>query len=100
MMPDPSRTVPNAMQDAVIARVESEVAFLRAEPATCTESVRRKDHLLAAALDGIPELPAVSDDPPLRVSNLPREAQGTQRALWRRWWRRVTGGERTWRKDA
>jgi len=62
MMPDPSRTVPNAMQDAVIARLESEVAFLRAEPATCTEAVRRKDQLLARVPERIPERAATGED--------------------------------------
>src|SRR5215204_5814353 len=53
-MPDASGSVP----DVVIARLESEVAFLRSELVSRTEELRRKDHLLAAAMERIPELPA------------------------------------------
>jgi hypothetical protein len=62
MMPDPSRTVPNAMQDAVIARLESEIAFLRAELVSRTEDVRRKDQLLARVPERIPERAATGED--------------------------------------
>jgi len=55
--PEPVQTV-SIDASAVIARLESEVAFLRSELASRTEEVRRKDHLLAGALERIPAVSA------------------------------------------
>jgi hypothetical protein len=52
----------SSLPDAVIVRLESEVPFLRRELESRTEELRRKDHLLAAALERIPELPASTED--------------------------------------
>jgi len=51
------------MPDALIARLESEVSYLRSELADRTEETRRLHHLLAGALERIPELPAGGDAP-------------------------------------
>jgi hypothetical protein len=66
-MPDVSGFVP----DAVIARLESEVAFLRTELVSRTEELRRKDHLLAAAMERIPELSATVEDAPRAANSAP-----------------------------
>lgn len=41
-----------------VERLDSEVAFLRSELVTRNEELRRKDHIIAALTERIPELPA------------------------------------------
>jgi hypothetical protein len=66
-------------QSAVIARLESEVDFLRSELAGRTEEIRRRDHIIAGLVESIRALPAGDlpqerdsatqrDDPSVRAS--------------------------------
>ncbi len=72
----------------IIARLENEVEFLRAE-------LERKDHLLARALERIPpaiEPPSEARESPVTVSEA--SGKGEARPEERRppWWRRMFGG--------
>jgi hypothetical protein len=70
-------------QSAVVARLESEVDFLRSELAGRTEEIRRRDHIIAGLVESVRALPAgvaspdmpqerdpapVRDDQPVRAS--------------------------------
>src|SRR5215207_8739396 len=57
----PQDAAPDA---SLVAHLQDEVTFLRGELEARTEELRRKDHLLAAALERIPELPATIEDVP------------------------------------
>ncbi|MDP9477548.1 MAG: hypothetical protein M3R38_17995 [Actinomycetota bacterium] len=92
----------------LVDRLRDEVRFLRNElrerDERHAEEVRRRDHLLAAALERIPELEAASppEPPGEPESAAEAEAGGTspnagaspQTATQRRssWWRRLIGG--------
>jgi hypothetical protein len=70
-MLDPFDTMPGA----VIARLESEVACLRAELVSRTEDVRCKDQLLARVPERIPERAATGEDAPQDArTSTPRDA--------------------------
>jgi hypothetical protein len=75
---------------ALVAALESEITFLRSELAARTEEVRRRDHLLAAALERRPELPATIEHRPVAPTPAddPRAGPGN---LWARL-RRLLGG--------
>ncbi|MCD6031186.1 MAG: hypothetical protein K0S78_3360 [Thermomicrobiales bacterium] len=98
--PDAVRTPVDAGADSLIARLESEVAFLRSELTDRTEEIRRRDHIIAGLVEQLRALPAgesARDAPqdantdPLRGVGTP-EASQTRQSAWRRWWRRMTGG--------
>jgi hypothetical protein len=81
--------------DAVIVRLESEVTFLRNELESRTEETRRLHHLLAGALERIPELPA-GDMPQERNPAPSRDDTATTAHApvhvdARPWWRRLLG---------
>jgi uncharacterized small protein (DUF1192 family) len=82
-------------QTALVDELRERVAFLEAELKIRTEENRRKDHLLAAALERIPaiepsESPETVEGEPNRAE--PRSATGgTQDGAQRPWWRRVFG---------
>ncbi len=86
------RTDPTDHRDELIAHLRSEVEAWR-------EAARRKDHLLAAALERIPAIEAPAS-PEKRESDLtvsPDPERGTtpgdrERPAQRPWWRRVFGG--------
>jgi len=100
-----SETEQNGTQkDTMIVRLESEVSFLRAELAGRAEETRRLHHLLAGALERMPELSAtigtspqdahtapVRNDAATKASETQLRAQDAQESTWRRWWRRITG---------
>ena len=79
-------------QTELVGELRARVSFLEAELKIRTEENRRKDHLLAAALERIPtiEPPAEARESPETPSetagrdDVPREP--------RSWWRRVFGG--------
>jgi len=95
--------------DVAIARLEAENAYLRQVLDAEIEARRRADHLVAALMERLPELPAT-----VEARNAPQsENEGPQRADgpemdpdtlrveretpgaapgWRRWWRRIAGG--------
>jgi hypothetical protein len=81
-------------QSAVVARLESEVEFLRSELSDRTEEIRRRDHIIAGLVESMRALPAGT------VDNAPQEAQtGTLRGdldamaptTLRAWLRRLLG---------
>jgi hypothetical protein len=63
-MPDASGTNPapsGTMPDAVVARLESEVTFLRSELESRTEEIRRRDHIIAGLVESMRALPPGED---------------------------------------
>jgi hypothetical protein len=99
---DPDITQPNddrtKDQTALVDELRDRVAFLERELETRTEENRRKDHLLAAALERIPalvpppEAPESPDTPsePVPGSKTPPEAETAPERV--PWWRRMFGG--------
>jgi hypothetical protein len=85
------RTDPTDHRDELIAHLKSEVEAWR-------EAARRKDHLLAAALERIPALEASPRDAPGAPTAGEDEPGGVEtpgdreRPAQRPWWRRVFGG--------
>jgi hypothetical protein len=88
--------------------LQEEITFLRSELTARTEEIPRRDHIIAGPVERVRELPATVEtaaqetsqdstpvtqrgDESARVGATPREAQGTQGLVWRRWWRRMTG---------
>ena len=88
-------------QTALIESLRDQVEYLRRELAVRTEENRRKDHLLAAALDRIPEIEAPNQEPPgvaepateMPMGPTASEAsEAAQEAPERRsWWREFFG---------
>ena len=88
-------------QTALVRSLEDQVAYLRRQLATRDEELRRKDHLLAAALERIPELlPGPDAEPREAPQTAAEEADGVvntpstgtapqegsePRSWWRRW---------------
>ena len=90
-----------------IERLDSEVSFLRSELITRNEELRRKDHIIAALTERIPELePARAPTPETRESpQQPSEPRGDtqvppdqqepnleEEPERRSWWRRLLQG--------
>ncbi len=82
------------MTAALVAELKDRIRFLESELVDRKEEARRKDHLLAAALERIPELEAPSEArespetasaPAEGVVEVPEEGEG------RPWWRRIFG---------
>lgn len=67
-------TMPSADQTHLITSLEEQVSFLRSELVARNEELRRKDHIIAALTERIPELPAP------RASQEESEAQETTSA--------------------
>jgi len=97
--------------DALIARLESENAYLRQTLDAEIEPRRRADHLVAGLMERLPELMAGGtaphdadtaphrDDAPQKVDVslneariVPKPASDGPASGWRRWWRRITEG--------
>jgi len=80
-------------QTELVGELRARVSFLEAELKIRTEENRRKDHLLAAALERIPaiEAPESPETPaaPSASTAAPPEAESTTEP--RTWWRRVLG---------
>src|ERR671932_1694677 len=55
---DTGQTPPTTDKDAHIRSLEDQVSFLRSELVTRNEELRRKDHIIAALTERIPELEA------------------------------------------
>jgi len=82
----------SAVQRRLVANFEEQVSFLRAELVTRNEELRRKDHIIAALTERIPELPAPTSSqeaPEGRETGSETAAQGdvappqpTQRRSW------------------
>ncbi|HZB83285.1 MAG TPA: hypothetical protein VE288_10660 [Rubrobacteraceae bacterium] len=94
---DSTRTNTDGTDDLsmTIERLDSEVNFLRSELITRNEELRRKDHIIAALTERIPELEAPSEEreshetpAPEGRGNTTNAAPDTER---RSWWRRLWG---------
>ena len=112
--PDESERGPDATgspPDALVAVLQDEITFLRAELVARTEENRRKDHLLAAALERLPALPETVDaqNRSQDVNPAPQRddthgmadltlhqardvPQPAGESVGRRWWRKFVGG--------
>ena len=93
---DTGWTPPASEKDAHISSLEDQVSFLRAELVTRNEELRRKDHLLAALTERIPELeapPEPSEAPQTATKGAARGEKkaplGVQKPSW---WRRLFPG--------
>jgi hypothetical protein len=98
---DPDETQSNtdrtANQTELVHELRARVAFLEGQLKIRTEENRRKDHLLAAALERIPALEppesaeraAPTDTPPGAPEGPQEGSEGSYRQSW---WRRVFGG--------
>ena len=64
-LPDADPTPLGAAPDALVTRLESEVAFLRSELAERTEEIRRRDHIIAGLVERVKELPAATASAPV-----------------------------------
>lgn len=93
----PNPEVGRELQD----RLKDEIAFLRGEllrrDERHAEEIRRRDHLLAALTQRIPELEPVRDAPGARVTPSDEPPKGTApeptpKPQRRPWWRRIVGG--------
>ena len=94
-------------QTALVRSLEDQVAYLRQQLATRDEELRRKDHLLAATLERIPELLPSPDAEPREAPQATAEDAGgseprpttegaqeaTEPSSERSWWRRWFGFE-------
>jgi hypothetical protein len=92
-------------QTQLVDSLEEQISFLRAELVTRNEELRRKDHIIAALTERIPELPApawASQDPqegPVAASGDPKrsappeEPQEPSEQRKRSWWREFFGLE-------
>ncbi len=86
-----------ADRDELVEALRSQVEMLRAELADRKEEARRKDHLLAAALERIPEIEAPREPQNQAESAESRSDRGRvpeepETAAERPWWRRMFGG--------
>ena len=102
---DDSADTQSADQTHLVASLEEQVSFLRAKLVTRNEELRRKDHIIAALTERIPELPAPTSSQeatgaPETASvepystHAPPEGQTQQEASQRRsWWREFFGLE-------
>jgi hypothetical protein len=98
--PDGTRSNTNrtADQTELVHELRARVAFLEGQLKIRTEENRRKDHLLAAALERIPalEAPAEARESPTEASEPRPSTTGPPEAETpaevRPWWRRVFGG--------
>jgi hypothetical protein len=84
---------------AYIDGLKSKIEVLERELVDWKEEARRKDHLLAAALERIPAIEAPPDTPsseprgsPQTASEEPSGTQTPQEEERRSWWRRLFGG--------
>ena len=81
-------------RDALVDSLQDQIRYLRRELDIRNEELRRKDHLLVAALERMPEL-----EPPKEAAtgSVPKaggaESEGaeTQEGPRRSWWRRYFG---------
>jgi hypothetical protein len=87
--------------DALVARLESEIDFLRTELAARTEEMRRRDHIIAALAEQRSALSETVDAQmrPQDANTAPqrdetgRVGSPLTEPVWRRWWRKMTGSD-------
>jgi hypothetical protein len=93
-IPDPESSALISAKDEIIADLREQLSFLRAELLTRNEELRRKDHIIAAITERIPELEPASA--PREGSVTPPEDDGRGEGREgeggpsrRPWWRRL-----------
>jgi hypothetical protein len=81
----------HAVYNAYITSLKSEIESLKQDREVWQEEARRKDHLLAAALERIPalEAPPEGTESPTAPSNGEEKASVPPDAENRSWWRRI-----------
>ncbi|MCA1716948.1 MAG: hypothetical protein LC781_08910 [Actinobacteria bacterium] len=91
-------TTDKALLAAHLDHALDEIRFLREELVTRNEELRRKDHIIAALTERIPELEAPresSTEPPERPETASPEMEGVETPLAQEkpvsWWRRLFG---------
>ena len=86
LLPTEQTTDQAADQSELVEELRRQNEYLR-------EENRRKDHLLAAALERIPaiESPQTVEDEPERAETRPAKVE-SQESVQRPWWRRMFGG--------
>jgi hypothetical protein len=91
---DASGHATSSATDPLVESLQEQVEYLRREVEAWQEEARRKDHLLAAALERIP--PALEGPPETRespVTDSKQEEKGdVPEEKKRPWWRRMFGG--------
>lgn len=85
-----------AATNLLVESLQEQVEYLRREVEAWQEEARRKDHLLAAALERIPELEAPSEtaESPENAgegSGSTQVGEEQQEAISKPWWRRLFG---------
>jgi hypothetical protein len=83
-------------KDQTISHLSEQLAFLRQQLQEEREESRRKDHLLAAALERIPAIEAPQDTPssepresPVSAAEKPGKGEAPTEPERRSWWRRL-----------
>ena len=90
--------VGDSSRDELVEELRSRVQYLERELQVREEEARRKDHLLAAALERIPAIEPPPDTPsepgesPVTASEEPSDTQAPPEEGKRSWWRRLIGG--------
>ncbi len=98
--PDTERLI--ADRDELVEELQDQVAFLRRELEARTEETRRKDHIIMALTQRVPELESPRDEPhaPETVTDEPGSTSASEAAPEpetpssrpeRSWWRRFFG---------
>ena len=85
-----------ALMQAHLDSLQEQISFLRAQLVTRDEELRRKDHLLAALTERIPELEPASEprEGPSETHDGAEQGDGTpepQKAAERSWWQKFFG---------
>jgi predicted ArsR family transcriptional regulator len=87
----------DSSRDELVDELRSRVQYLERELQVREEEARRKDHLLAAALERIPAIEPPPDNPsepgesPRTASEEPSHAQAPPEEERRSWWQRLFG---------
>ena len=89
----------SGVQTHLVGSLEDQISFLRAELVTRNEELRRKDHIIAALTERIPELEASPEPREAHVTDSEEAARDTaspeqqEPAQRRSWWRTFLGLE-------
>ncbi len=91
-------TAEDASYDALVETLRDQVSYLKAviqtrdhELEARTEELRRKDHIIAALTERIPELEAPASPEPRESPEEPAKGEDRGEAERRSWWRRWFG---------
>ena len=87
-VPESKSTANGEVYRELIDHLEEEVSFLRHELEARTEELRRKDHIIAALTQRIPELPPTTEQPKTEPASPPAEqlSPAPPKSRWYRVW--------------